>query len=93
MFDIVTTHDDQLPLPVDLEGIHHPEPLLTAAATRQLDSTAENQPEQDEYERHADQKAQHGQYDGQCAIFSEETHRLHVLGSLGSARRKPIKLS
>ena len=52
MFDIIAAHDHQLPLSIDLEGIHHPEPLLTAAATRQLDSTTENQPEQDEHERH-----------------------------------------
>jgi hypothetical protein len=92
MFDIVAADDDELPLPVDLEGVDDTEPLLAGAPARQFDPAAENHTKQDEDKRHANEKAHRRQDERECTILSESTHELHVLGSLRSAGKR-IKLS
>jgi hypothetical protein len=91
VLDIVAPHDDELALSVDLESVDHAEPLLAATPARQLDTAAEDDAEQNEDERHANQEADRRQKEGERSVLSENTHELHVLGSLGSAGKR-IKL-
>jgi hypothetical protein len=91
MLDIIAAHDDQLPLPVDFEGVDDTETLLAAAAARQFDAAPEHDAEQHENQRHTNQEAHGRQNKGERAVLSENAQEGHVLGSLGSAAKR-IKL-
>jgi hypothetical protein len=92
MLDIIAAHDDELPLPVDLEGIYDAEALLAAATTWQFDAASEHNAEQHENQRYADEEAHGRQNEGERAVLSENAHKGHVLVSHRSAAKR-IKLS
>ena len=83
MFNIVATNDDQLALPVDIEGVDHAEPGLSGApAAGAPDPTAEDQPQyidnqknDNQYDKGANRI---GQHHAQIVVTKKLLQRVHT---------------
>ena len=81
MLDVIAAHDDELPLPVEVEGVDDAEPRLpTSRATRGAQSPAEDETNEDK-----NRNEQNDDHDGNERRANQLVVRKHVAKGLHPA--------
>ena len=78
MLDVVAPDEHELPLPIQVEGVHHAQPRLAGSAARHMQTAAEDEAEQCDADRENYRDGGQHQPDGQQPVVREKiTKRLH----------------
>jgi hypothetical protein len=72
MFDIVAAHNDQLPLSIEIEGVHDAQPHLAGAAPLHAKPATESQSKNEENEHRADENRHGSRGNHQRPVFNQQ---------------------
>lgn len=78
MLDVVAPDEHELPLPVEVESVHHAQPRLAGPAARHMQAAAEDKAEQCDADCEDNRDGGEHEPDGQQLVVREKiTKKLH----------------